>query len=76
MTELGFNFDNFEISIDASVWPALSRTPPFLETNGKTWPGETMSFFVDCGLIATLIVFALSNAEIPVVIPFLPLLRQ
>ena len=46
------------------------KNPPFLETNGKTWPGETMSFFVDCGLIATLIVFALSNAEMPVEIPF------
>ena len=36
ITELGFNFDNFDISIEASVCPALSKTPPFLATNGNT----------------------------------------
>ena len=39
MTELGFKLDNFEISIDASVCPALSKTPPFLATRGNTCPG-------------------------------------
>ena len=45
ITELGFSFDNLEISIEASVCPALSKTPPFLATKGKTCPGETISFF-------------------------------
>ena len=36
ITELGFKFDNFDISIEASVCPALSNTPPFLATNGNT----------------------------------------
>ena len=52
------------------MWPALSKTPPFLETKGKTCPGETISFFFEFGFIATLIVLALSKAEIPVEIPF------
>ena len=45
ITELGFNFDNLEISTEASVWPALSKTPPVLATKGKTCPGDTISFF-------------------------------
>ena len=45
MTALGFIFDNFEISIEASVCPALSKTPPDLATRGKTCPGDTISFF-------------------------------
>ena len=38
---------------------------------GKTCPGETISFFFTFFLDAILIVFALSFADIPVVIPFL-----
>ena len=45
ITELGFKFANLEISTDASVCPARSKTPPFLATRGKTCPGETKSFF-------------------------------
>jgi len=37
---------------------------------GKTCPGETMSFLFAFFFEAILIVFALSFAEIPVVIPF------
>ena len=37
--------DNLAISTEASVWPALTRTPPSLEIIGKTCPGETISFF-------------------------------
>ena len=70
ITALGFNFANLEISTDASVCPALSRTPPFFATKGKTWPGETISFLLDEGLMATFIVFDLSCADIPVEIPF------
>ena len=71
ITELGFILANFDMSTDASVCPALSRTPPLRATSGKTCPGDTISFFFTFLLIATLIVFALSKAEIPVVIPFL-----
>ena len=56
ITALGFNFANLDISTEASVWPALSRTPPVFATNGKTCPGETICFFEELGLIATLIV--------------------
>ena len=65
------SFDSLEISTDASVWPALSKTPPFLATIGNTCPGDTISLFLTLGLIAVLIVFARSCAEIPVVTPFL-----
>tara|TARA_B100000686_G_scaffold352653_1_gene455466 strand:+ start:2516 stop:2689 length:174 start_codon:yes stop_codon:yes gene_type:complete len=34
---------NLEISTDASVCPALTKTPPFLATIGKTCPGDTNS---------------------------------
>ena len=60
MTALGFIFDNFEISIEASVCPALSKTPPDLATRGKTCPGDTISFLLALLLIAALIVLALS----------------
>ena len=56
--------------MDASVCPARSSTPPLFATKGKTWPGETISFLVELGLMATLIVLALSWADIPVEIPF------
>ena len=36
ITELGFNLANFDTSTEASVCPALSKTPPALATNGKT----------------------------------------
>ena len=71
ITALGFKLANLEISTDASVCPALSNTPPILETSGNTWPGETKSLFFDFSLIAVLIVLALSNAEMPVVTPLL-----
>ena len=54
------------------MWPALSKTPPDLATRGNTCPGDTISFFLDFLLIAILIVLALSKADMPVVIPFLP----
>jgi 3,4-dihydroxy 2-butanone 4-phosphate synthase/GTP cyclohydrolase II len=44
----------------ASVWPALTRTPPFFEIRGKTCPGDTISFLETFFLIAVLIVRALS----------------
>ena len=52
------------------MWPALTKTPPSCAIIGKTCPGETMSFLFAFFFEAILIVFALSFAEIPVVIPF------
>ena len=71
MTPADPHLDNLDTSTEASVWPALTRTPPFFEIRGKTWPGDTISFCETFFLIAVLIVKALSWAEIPVVIPFL-----
>ena len=65
-----FFLANLDISTDASVCPALTSTPPSLAIIGKTWPGETISFFLTFFCDAILIVLALSFADIPVVIPF------
>jgi len=46
ITAEGFFFANFEISIEASVWPALTKTPPSFEIIGNMWPGDTISFFL------------------------------
>ena len=66
-----FFFANLEISTEASVCPALTKTPPSRAIIGNICPGETMSFLLAFFLLATLIVFALSLADIPVEIPFL-----
>ena len=66
-----FFFASFEISTEASVWPALTSTPPSLAIIGNTWPGDTISFLFTFFFDAILIVRALSFADIPVVIPFL-----
>ena len=58
------------MSTEASVWPALTNTPPSFAIIGNTCPGETISFFFTFFFDAILIVLALSLAEIPVVIPF------
>ena len=58
------------MSTEASVWPALTRTPPSLAIIGKMWPGDTISFLLTFFFDAILIVLALSLADIPVVIPF------
>ena len=58
------------MSTEASVCPDLTSTPPFFATIGKTCPGETKSLEFEFFLIAVFIVFDLSWAEIPVVIPF------
>ncbi len=57
------------MSTAASVWPVRTSTPPSLATNGKTWPGETMSSGPLVGSIATATVRARSWAEMPVVTP-------
>ena len=59
------------ISIAASVWPALSRTPPFMACRGKMCPGRAISEGFVLGSMAVRIVLALSKDDIPVVIPSL-----
>lgn len=57
-------------STEASVCPCLTDTPPFLACRGKIWPGEEKSWIVLVEDAASLIVYALSYAEIPVSMPF------
>ena len=57
-------------STTASVCPVLVKTPPFLATQGKRCPGRRKSDGCASGARQTSIVFALSNAEIPVVTPY------
>ena len=59
-----------EISTAASVWPALTKTPPSRAIKGKTCPGVLISEGPELLSIATCIVLALSAAEIPVVTSF------
>ena len=40
----GFFLANLEMSTDASVCPALTKTPPSLEIIGNICPGEIISF--------------------------------
>ena len=47
-----------------------TNTPPFFARKGKICPGLTRSLLEDSGSIATLMVCALSAAEIPVEMPF------
>ena len=56
-------------SRDASVCPARTRTPPCRPISGKTCPGEWKASAVFVGSASALIVFARSNALIPVVVP-------
>ena len=71
ITAEGFFLASLEISTEASVCPALTRTPPSFEIIGKTCPGDTISFFKTFFFVATFMVLALSWAEIPVVTPLL-----
>ena len=70
ITAAGSLLDSLAISTDASVWPALTRTPS-RAIIGNTCPGETISFLLGFFLVATFIVLARSFVDIPVVIPFL-----
>ena len=58
-------------STTASVCPQRLSTPPFLATHGNKCPGLRKSEGCASGAIATSIVLALSNAETPVVTPYL-----
>ena len=61
----------FTISIEAKKGITTGISAKDRAMIGKTCPGETMSFLFTFFFEAILIVFALSFAEIPVVIPFL-----
>lgn len=56
-------------SIEASVWPTLLSTPPFLYLRGNTWPGLLKSSGLESGKERARTVFALSEAETPVDTP-------
>src|SRR4051812_15274418 len=56
-------------SIDASVWPVRSSTPPALALSGWTWPPTTMSSGPLSGSMAICIVWAWSCTLMPVVTP-------
>src|SRR5512132_2302196 len=57
------------MSTPASVWPARTSTPPSRASSGNTWPGETISSGPFVASMATAIVRARSEAEMPVVTP-------
>ena len=61
---------NLAKSTAVSVCPDLFKTPPSLAIRGKMCPGRLKSFADEVLSFITCIVFALSNAEIPVVVPY------
>ena len=63
-------------STEASVCPALFRTPPSLNFKGKIWPGRLKSSGFEVGEARPKIVLALSTAETPVVVPSLASYRK
>ena len=71
ITADGVRVARLAISIDASVCPGRTKTPPSFATIGKICPGLTRSLIFAAGFIAVLIVCARSKADIPVVIPSL-----
>lgn len=63
-------------STEASVCPALFRTPPSLYFKGKICPGRLKSSGFEVGEARLKIVLALSMAETPVVVPSLASYRK
>lgn len=70
-TETGCKPASVTKSTEASVWPTLLRTPPFLYLRGNTWPGLIKSPGLDSGEDRASTVFALSEADTPVDVPTL-----
>ena len=60
MTAELFFLASFDISTEASVCPARTRTPPSLAITGKICPGDTISVFFAFLFDAAFIVFARS----------------
>lgn len=69
MTETGRKPASVTKSTEASVWPALLRTPPFRYFKGKIWPGFLKSSGLDSRDESARTVFALSEADTPVETP-------
>lgn len=69
-TATGSNPAKIERSTEASVCPALFKTPPSLYLRGKIWPGRLKSSGLECLDARANIVAALSRAETPVVVPY------
>ena len=69
ITPAGSSPASFDKSHAASVCPALLRTPPSMAFNGKICPGCTISLGFEFFATAVFIVWDLSAADIPVVIP-------
>ena len=69
ITPAGFKPARRARSIDPSVWPARTITPPCLPLRGNTCPGRTRSLGLELSATAVRIVVARSAAEIPVVTP-------
>lgn len=68
-TETGCNLARITKSTEASVWPALLKTPPFRYLRGKTCPGLLKSSGLELGDERAKTVFALSAADTPVNVP-------
>src|SRR3954447_14115691 len=69
MTPAGMRPARRARSIEASVWPVRSSTPPALALRGCTWPPTTMSSGPLSGSIAVCMVCAWSWTLMPVVTP-------
>lgn len=70
-TETGCKPASVTKSTEASVWPTLHKTPPFLYLRGNTWPGLLKSSALDSGEESRRTVLALSEADTPVDVPTL-----
>ena len=68
-TETGGNPANITKSTEASVWPALLKTPPLRYLSGNTWPGLLKSSGLVSGEERARTVLALSDADTPVHVP-------
>ena len=68
-TATGSNPAKTERSTEASVCPALFKTPPSLYLRGKIWPGRLKSSGLESLDASANTVAALSRAETPVVVP-------
>ncbi len=68
-TPTGFRPASLHRSTEASVWPALTSTPPLRGRNGKMCPGRANCGAVAAGSARARIVAARSLDETPVVVP-------
>jgi hypothetical protein len=70
-TPTGSNPASMARSTEASVCPALFKTPPSLYFSGKIWPGRLKSSGFESPDARANTVVALSLADTPVVVPCL-----